>query len=215
MAVQPVHQKRPDLRAARTKRRMSWSEETPGFADTPQQVMPARREASHGNRDEPSQSGRVGRGKQPQEVLWWRARRRLATGVQEEWQPSTAPGLQGIWSQASRGENRQTRTARPMGSESRSVAQPGSAPRLGRGGRRFESCHSDHPGSRSLRTRREAGKALTDVAGGRGGIGRRSRPKPGRVFPLRVRISPSAPKSGCTNMEGWQSLVECARLESG
>lgn len=211
----------------RTKRRMSWSEETPGFPDTPQQVMPARREASHGNRDEPSQSGRVkratGRGKQPQEVpcepvsgrALVAARRRLATSVQEEWQPSTEPGLQGIWSQASRGENRQTRTARPMGSESRSVAQPGSAPRLGRGGRRFESCHSDHPGSRSLRTRREAGKALTDLAGGRGGIGRRSRPKPGRVFPLRVRISPSAPKSGCTNMEGWQSLVECARLESG
>lgn len=138
--------------------------------------MPARREASHGNRDEPSQSGRVKRatgwGKQPQEVPcdlcrggpWWRARRCLATGVQEEWQPSTEPGLQGIWSQAPRGENRQTRTARPTGSESRSVAQPGSAPRLGRGGRRFESCHSDHPGSRSLRTRREAGKALADVA---------------------------------------------------
>ncbi len=94
----------------RTKRLMSWSEESPGFADTPQQAMPARREASHGNRDEPSQSGRVKRatgwGKQPQEVPcdlcrggpWWRARRRLATGVQEEWQPSTEPGLQGIWS---------------------------------------------------------------------------------------------------------------------
>src|SRR5437588_7709281 len=27
---------------------------------------------------------------------------------------------------------------------SRSVAQPGSAPRSGRGGRRFKSCHSDH-----------------------------------------------------------------------
>ncbi|BCH14783.1 hypothetical protein MesoLjLa_16340 [Mesorhizobium sp. L-2-11] len=56
----------------RTKRLMSWSEESPGFADTPQQVMPARREASHGNRDEPSPPGWVKRatgwGKQPQEV---------------------------------------------------------------------------------------------------------------------------------------------------
>jgi hypothetical protein len=29
-------------------------------------------------------------------------------------------------------------------SDKRSVAQPGSAPRSGRGGRRFKSCHSDH-----------------------------------------------------------------------
>ena len=29
-------------------------------------------------------------------------------------------------------------------SVSRSVAQPGRAPRSGRGGRRFKSCHSDH-----------------------------------------------------------------------
>ena len=30
------------------------------------------------------------------------------------------------------------------GTRGRSVAQPGSAPRSGRGGRRFKSCHSDH-----------------------------------------------------------------------
>jgi hypothetical protein len=38
-------------------------------------------------------------------------------------------------------------TSRPplySGSHWRSVAQPGSAPRSGRGGRRFKSCHSDH-----------------------------------------------------------------------
>src|SRR5215510_3099994 len=33
---------------------------------------------------------------------------------------------------------------RPARWHSRSVAQPGSAPRSGRGGRRFKSCHSDH-----------------------------------------------------------------------
>jgi hypothetical protein len=33
---------------------------------------------------------------------------------------------------------------RPHTRRSRSVAQPGSAPRSGRGGRRFKSCHSDH-----------------------------------------------------------------------
>ncbi len=32
----------------------------------------------------------------------------------------------------------------PASRRSRSVAQSGSAPRSGRGGRRFESCHSDH-----------------------------------------------------------------------
>ena len=33
----------------------------------------------------------------------------------------------------------------PARTGSRSVAQPGSAPRSGRGGRRFKSCHSDQP----------------------------------------------------------------------
>src|SRR5689334_19478402 len=33
---------------------------------------------------------------------------------------------------------------------SRSVAQPGRAPRSGRGGRRFKSCHSDQPTSRGV-----------------------------------------------------------------
>ncbi len=37
---------------------------------------------------------------------------------------------------------------------SRSVAQPGRAPRSGRGGRRFKSCHSDQPSPPSSQARR-------------------------------------------------------------
>jgi hypothetical protein len=38
---------------------ISLREGSPGFTDTPQQVMPARRKASHGNRDESFSSGRM------------------------------------------------------------------------------------------------------------------------------------------------------------
>ena len=49
-----------------------------------------------------------------------------------------------------------TAPARLYGRRFRSVAQPGSAPRSGRGGRRFESCHSDHPAPSHLRCRAPA-----------------------------------------------------------
>jgi hypothetical protein len=43
--------------------------------------------------------------------------------------------------------------ARPHSRRPRSVAQSGSAPRSGRGGRRFKSCHSDHTSQRGSRLR--------------------------------------------------------------
>jgi hypothetical protein len=70
----------------------------------------------------------------------------------------------------------------PASRRSRSVAQPGSAPRSGRGGRRFESCHSDHATfspNANLRFMPIAGRALS-------GGDRRSR--------IRVRILPLRPR---------------------
>ena len=52
---------------------------------------------------------------------------------------------------------------------SRSVAQPGSAPRSGRGGRRFKSCHSDQP----LRSQRLGYRLRSHDGSSRGPIGSR------------------------------------------
>jgi hypothetical protein len=69
--------------------------------------------------------------------------------------PASCPGSNGIAFSCGLNPGRLYRSA----SASRSVAQPGSAPRSGRGGRRFKSCHSDHrfiPRPSSAKSRREA-----------------------------------------------------------
>ena len=74
------------------------------------------------------------------------------------------------------------------GSHWRSVAQSGSAPRSGRGGRRFKSCHSDHARSLKSRTRslarlRQAAKScatrICDFPSIGGGIPKAAGGKPG------------------------------------
>ncbi len=56
----------------------------------------------------------------------------------------------------------------------RSVAQSGSAPRSGRGGRRFKSCHSDHSSTSAEERPRRSAPARIGLRSRCGGSGRRS-----------------------------------------
>ncbi len=84
---------------------------------------------------------------------------------------------------------RRYKTAPPA----RSVAQPGSAPRSGRGGRRFKSCHSDQHFSITRQTPCNT-RPNAVLAVGEAGNQRNSGP---RCAPISVRVGPRQDVARC------------------